>query len=88
MTKELYRREMCKYCKFKDNCKGEDIIERQNSLKCNNYKLKELEKKEYIEYVKYMYYDEVGKINVIIKDFTPTDIIHKLQLVYDSVTYR
>ena len=87
MKKELYQEEMCKFCRFRNCCK-EDIVIGIDYIKCNNFKKRYTHKKKYIDFVKYMYYDENGLIKVIIKDGTPTGIIHELQSVYDKVMYR
>ena len=87
MKKELYLKEMCKYCRFR-NCCNEDIVVRKDYIKCNNFKKRYTHRKKYIDFIRFMYYDEFGLFNVIIKQGTPTDIIQELQRVYDKVTYR
>lgn len=87
MKKELYLEEMCKFCRHR-NCCNEDMIIKEDYIKCNNFKKRYTHKKRYINYVRYMYHDEDGLIHVIIKQGTPTDIIQELQRVYDKVTYR
>lgn len=87
MKKELYQKEMCQYCRFRKCCR-EDIVITDDCIKCNNFKKRYTHKKKYIDYVRFMYYDEFGLFNVIIKQGTPTDIIQELQRVYDKVTYR
>ncbi len=87
MKKELYQKEMCNYCRYRNNCQ-EDMIIQDDYIKCRNFKKRYTHKKKYIDFVKFMYYDEFGLFNVIIKQGTPTDIIQELQRVYDKVTYR